>query len=210
MNFAFELTLQSIAEMPYDVFAMFLLRHADSDYIAMRLLYYYENRFIAENILQRGAECIEKVLKSYCLIESIFNTKEIKKKGHDIEKIREQCAMQDDFFAFPELTTFCKTYSQKLSGVQGNQALRYGLSDVVAGYSGNTSKMVELVDKVFIGTLVRLNNTMLLHSSVAVVYSDIVDDVIFNLKTKRKIKRIINKNNNQIQSLKSICKTLSL
>jgi hypothetical protein len=176
----------------------------------MRLIYYYENLFIANNLLQCGAECIEKVLKSYCLSEAMLNAGKIKNIGHDIEKIREHCAKRDDFFTFPELIEFCQTYSQKVSGVQGNQVSRYGLNDAVSSYAVNTYKMVELVDKVFIGTLARLNNTMLVHSSVAFIYSDIEDSVMFNQKTKRKIKRLINKNNCHLKLLKCRCKTLSL
>jgi len=80
-----------------------LLIYADHDYLATRLLYY--NR-LPELALYHAQQALEKYLKAFLLSRKrrLKRTELI----HDLEELRQKCALDDVFFEDPDLADFCE------------------------------------------------------------------------------------------------------
>ncbi len=142
------------------------------DYYTFRLLYLSNVPFfMISKLVKVGADCLEKILKLYILS---YNPKtEIKKLSHNLSKIREVCEESDSFFANPELKIFCDEYSQKMLGFDGHQIFGYSDNSVVESWEVDSLKILNLVDEVFLESLIRLNNNAGFFSDIFSIYANL-------------------------------------
>lgn len=145
-------------------------RKADEDYTAMRLLAFSWPSFAYNQIAHLGAECLEKIMKAFLF----FNTvppRNIEKHKHFLDKIREHCATFDNFFNDPELIKFSQNYAAEYRN--WNAVLRYWMQKNTKGYSLEINKIIKLVDKFYLGSLVhsRVGLFHICTSNVANIFS---------------------------------------
>ncbi len=130
------------------------LQNAEIDYFTMRLLTPYAS-LLYTKIAHNAAECLEKVMKAFLIMRGQKTAPEVEKLGHNLENIRIECIKIDDFFNDPNLEDFCKNYS---GDKKGNEVLRYGYIKNTKGYGINLDSIIQLTDKFFLGTFLKIDN----------------------------------------------------
>lgn len=152
------------------------IRHAEADYLSMRLLIFFWPSLVYNNIAHLGAECLEKIMKAFLFFNGV-SSQEIKNYNHNLNEIRERCADFNSFFSDAQL----KEFSQNYSDGRWNEVLRYWMQRNTKGYWLEIFKIMKLVDKFFLGSLPLLKTGSYLHSATLNI------STIFSTKSHFKI-----------------------
>jgi len=132
-----------------------LIRLADSDYLAVRTLAFSGANIFPQRIAHTGAECLEKIMKAFLRLRVKFSAEKIRGLEHNLEDVRVECARIEKFFNNPKLKAFCKNYS---GSKKGNEVLRYGFTKTTKAIGLDIKKIIHLVDKFFLGTLLKMDD----------------------------------------------------
>jgi len=191
------LEIESAQNKTYPAFVQNdLVSAAQSDYIAMRSLYVLVGGgSLWKKIAHNGAECLEKVMKAFLVSKGLTTPK---RSGHNLELLRQDCEKKDTFFTDSELIKFCTNYSAG----KGNEVLRYGFQQNTGAYGANLEKIIELVDKFFLGSLVRIDPSGFVASNTdiaALLCKTMFTDSVSNVHSPTQIQnlQIVLKHNNQ-------------
>lgn len=136
-------------ELDWFRFASALSYGFQSDYVAVRLLYYLEPLTTALTIVPKMLDVVEKSLKMYLSVHTQSATALTEARqdyGHDIEKLRAACARFDPVFDDADIRLFTKDLNDKNGKLY--QCLRYGAQATTAGFEANT-QLMPVVDKIF-------------------------------------------------------------
>ena len=162
---------------------IWLVGLAEEDYFSMRLLGMFGGGILFNKIIHCGGECLEKIMKAYLLENKKIRVSELKTKyKHNLEKIRKKCAVADTMFENDGLKDFCENYAK-----QGNEIFRFGINEEIEKFGGNLKKVIKLVDKFFIKTLLKIKNGFFAYNSKI---SSIFLETIFSKTTKKRIPSI--------------------
>ncbi len=134
-----------------------LISSAEADYITMRsIIVLCGSVVFSSKIMQNGAECLEKIMKAFLREVAKISPEELKNYKHNLEKIRSSAAKINPFFEDADLEDFCKNYSKG----RGNELLKYGFQDNTGSHGGDLTKLLNLVDKFFLGSLTKLSPSL--------------------------------------------------
>jgi hypothetical protein len=139
------------------VFASNLLRHATSDYIALRVLSATERLVTFPTCAVLALDIAEKALKMHLAVRTESKTalSEMRSNfGHNIEAIRHKAAAFEPTFAEPDILAFTKDLNDKDGKLY--QALRYGSQETTEGWSIDLAKLLPVVDKIFCKSILQL------------------------------------------------------
>jgi hypothetical protein len=144
-------------------------KSAFADYYTFRLLYLNNIPFfMVGKLVKTGADCLEKILKLFIL--SYNPRADIKKFSHNLEKLRQSCEKINSFYFNSELKIFCEEYSQKMQGFNGHQIFGYADNSVIETWQADAEKILNLVDEVFLETLLKLNDNIGFSSDIFPIY----------------------------------------
>lgn len=133
------------------MFASGLFRKLEADYIALKVLIFLEPLYLAETILPKQIELLEKIFKFYIAIKTpnIKNIDDLIDLGHNLEKLRETCEKFNVIFGDVVL----KNLTAPLNDRDGKffQHLRYGSHKEIKGFSADPGSIMLLIDKFFSG-----------------------------------------------------------
>lgn len=134
-----------------------LVSSAEIDYITLRsIMVFCGSSILYSKITHNAADCLEKIMKAFLLKRSNISADDLRNKyGHNLEKIRQACAKLDQFFNDSSLKDFCDNYSGKK---RGNEVLKYGFQDNTSQYGVNIGEVINLTDRIFLGSLVKLDD----------------------------------------------------
>jgi len=164
---------------PEGISHFYFIRLAESNYVAMRVLVLFGDSLFPENIAHNGAECLEKIMKAFLILRGGASIKQIKSYRHNLNGILKDCKKIDNFFDCEDLSEFCDEYEKG----KGNEVLRYGLGEEIKGVSFDLFKIIPLVDKFFLGTLLRLDD-MNFYASGGFILSIVTPNVFSEVVAK--------------------------
>jgi hypothetical protein len=139
------------------LFSSGLMQVLCSDYIALRILHRLEPLTAALAIAPKMLDVVEKSMKLFIAIQTKTSTALTDarcKYGHDIERLRKDCAAYESVFDDGDVREFTKDLNDRDGKLY--QHLRYGSQETTAGFEANLDAAMPIVDKVFCNALVLL------------------------------------------------------
>lgn len=129
-----------------------------SDYLSLRLLNYVEPLTAIQTNLQLMIEIVERSLKLFIIVKNLSQTalKDAESYGHNVEKLRQACALIDPFFNDPEILSFTKDLNDNKGTI--SQKVRYGTERSNSGFTADLNRMLPVVDKIFLKGMMQLPN----------------------------------------------------
>jgi hypothetical protein len=139
------------------MFSAGLMLRVSSDYVAMRVLYQLEPLTTASSIVVLMLDVVEKSLKLHLSVQT--KTKKALSEmstlyGHNIESLRSECAKFSPIFNDADVRAFTKDLNDRDGKLY--QQLRYGAQQTTAGFSTSLDKLLPVVDKVFVRSILLL------------------------------------------------------
>ena len=128
-----------------------------SDYVAMRILYRLGRPTTTPTICVMMVDIVEKTLKLYLAIQrqSTTTLRDIRHNhGHNIETLRCACAEFHSVFNEVDVRDFTTHLNDKDGKLY--QMLRYGSQETTSGFATNIGKLLPVVDKIFIQSILLL------------------------------------------------------
>lgn len=167
------LEVQQLRDRPENTNAyhslFWLVQSSESDYMAMRFLFFVGNGFLADRIVHLGAECLKKIMKAFIQAQEKGTLREIKKKyGHNLKEIRAGCSEFDRSYNDDALQQFCQIYSN----TKMNELLRYGMDSGEGSFIVKPSEMIQMVDHYFLKTIIEIDaHFPIVLSKIAVIFN---------------------------------------
>jgi hypothetical protein len=144
-------------EKNWFMFASGMMNSLASDYISMRILYCLEPLTTAPTTLLKMIEIAEKSLKLFISVhtkteKALSDSKT--KYGHNIEKLRNECASIEPVFADPDICEFTSDLNDKTGILY--QYLRYNAQETTDGFSANLYYLIPIIDKLYFSAIMLL------------------------------------------------------
>lgn len=181
-----------------------------SDYIALRMLYYLEPLTTAQTILVKMVEVSEKSFKLFVAVSSRSKdalTDSKNNYGHNIEKLRKECARYNTEFESEDIKTFTKSLNDKGGALY--QFLRYGSQEMTQGFSADLQKTLPVVDKIFFKTIFLLpEDERRLLNFVSPLKNLLMGSQFDQSQNPELLIRVLNENNNYLDEYIEYCKLL--
>ncbi len=191
-------------------FSARLFVHLHSDYIALRLLYYLEPLTTGLSILVKMVDVAEKSLKLYLTVHSkstMALSDATQNYGHDIEKMRIECAKRDKVFDDDDIKRFSKDLHDKHG--EFYQFLRYGSQKTTQGMSANLSQIMPVIDKIFFKSILLLpENERLLLNSTSLLKNLLTHSSFDQSQNRNLLLSVLQKDNLYIQEYIEYCNLL--
>lgn len=178
--------------------------------MAMRGLYYYMDFHCPFSVFQLGLECIEKSMKAFIMSEVQYGSTRVKEKfGHNISNLYYKWSSYNESFRDSDLEKLCN----KIQPQKGLERVRYGLNDETSQLWINTDKLIPIVDRLFLRSLIDIggtNNQYQFASKVCALFSS--KDSRFSGLYQRpvdevaRLKQIIEYRNDELEGLKLMIK----
>ena len=181
-----------------------------SDYISLRLLYHLEPLTTAHTILVKMVEVSEKSFKLFVAVNSKSKdalTDAKNNYGHNIEKLRRECAQYNIEFESEDIKTFTKSLNDRGGALY--QFLRYGSQEMTQGFDGYLQKILPVVDKIFFKTIFLLpENERRLLNFVSPLKNLLMGSQFDQSQNPELLIRILKENNDYLDEYIEYCKLL--
>ncbi len=196
------------------MFASFLYRKLQADYISVKVIFFLEPTYLPETILPRQIEVIEKIFKFYIAMKTpaVNDVDDLIKFGHNLKKLREKCCIFDPIFADPDLTSL--TASIDDAGGKFLQFLKYGSQKEIEGFSANIGSIMLLIDKFFFFVVQKFDSDSglawckIFTSNSWLKY--ILTESTIRWKNKALLQQAVSQNNPYIGAYKDYCDDIDM
>lgn len=143
-------------------FSVQLNIHLGMDYMSMKLMLDREPLLTGVSILVKTIEVAEKALKLFAVLHSKTPTPlsdSRKDFGHNVEKVRSECANYNSLFDGDEIKEYCKFLNDKGGALY--QKLRYGSQDNTIGFQADITECVKAAEKIYFITMMNIPDSHL-------------------------------------------------
>ena len=181
-----------------------------SDYISLRLLYHLEPLTTAHTILVKMVEVSEKSFKLFIAVnrkskDALTDSKS--NYGHNIEKLRKECAQYNIEFESEDIKTFTKSLNDRGGALY--QALRYGSQEMTQGFYADLQKILPVIDKIFFRTIFLLpENERRLLNFVSPLKNLLMGSQFDQSQNPELLIRVLKENNNYLDEYIEYCELL--
>jgi hypothetical protein len=152
--------LRTPLEYNWREFSPRLSKSIISDYMALRILYYFEPVATIQTEVVKAIDIVERLFKLFLLTrkQPLDSDKFLKVYLHDVEKLRVEAAEIEPSFNDEQIKALTQGLDDK--GGKISQILRYGSLKDNIGIEANLDQIILTIDKVFFDVFSLQENTI--------------------------------------------------